>query len=193
MAELDGFEVVLGVCGGIAAYKAATLASKLVQAGCGVTVVMTRNARRFVGTMTFEALTGRAVATSMWKARSGKAIAHLSLSEQADLMVVAPATANMLGKLAGGVADDLLSSTLLGAGCPVVLAPAMNTQMWSHPATQRNVGWLREHGYELVGPGDGWQACRAVGPGRMSEAEEIYARVVARLTDGGARKSHRVT
>jgi phosphopantothenoylcysteine decarboxylase/phosphopantothenate--cysteine ligase len=160
------------VSGGIAAYKTAYLVSRLVQAGAGVTVAMTPSARRFVGRATFEGLTGREVATRLW---GGGDICHLKLSESADLIIVAPATANCLGKLAGGLADDLVSALLLGAACPVMLAPAMNQNMWRHPAVQRNVSWLREQGFHLVGPGSGWQACRTVGAGRMSEPEAILS------------------
>lgn len=187
---LSGYEVLVCVCGGIAAYKTAALVSQLVQHGCGVTVAMTRNARRFIGELTFQALTGRPVFSSPWRspgaAGAGAAagsgdIQHLRLSETADLIVVAPATANVIGKLASGIADDLVSSLLLGAACPVLLAPAMNTRMWAHFAVQRNLALLREHGYAIVGPESGWQACRAAGPGRMSEPETLLAAVRERL------------
>jgi phosphopantothenoylcysteine decarboxylase/phosphopantothenate--cysteine ligase len=180
-STLSGYEVLVCVTGGIAAYKTAALVSALVQQGAGVTVAMTRNARRFVGPVTFEALTGRPVASSMWRRRAAADIQHLTLSETTDLIVVAPATANIMGKLASGIADDLVSTLLLGAECPVVLAPAMNTRMWRHPAIQRNVAWLRENGYTLVGPEEGWQACGAVGPGRMSEPETLLAEMQKQL------------
>jgi phosphopantothenoylcysteine decarboxylase/phosphopantothenate--cysteine ligase len=153
----------------------AALASWLVQRECGVTVAMTRAARRFVGELTFRALTGRPVYTSLWGERGDGEIRHLRLTEAADLVVVAPATANILGKLAGGIADDLVSSLLLGAACPVLLAPAMNARMWQHPAVQRNLRLLREDGIRTIGPDAGWQACRAIGPGRMSEPDAIAA------------------
>ena len=180
-AALPGYEVLVCVTGGIAAYKTAALVSALVQQGCGVTVAMTRHARRFVGPTTFAALTGRPVGTSMWTGRHPGAIRHLALSELADLIVVAPATANIIGKLASGIADDLVSTLLLGADCPVMLAPAMNTRMWEHAATRRNVAFLRESGYTLVGPESGWQACGTVGPGRMSEPETLLAEISRRL------------
>ncbi len=180
---LHGFETLVCVCGGIAAYKTATLVSRLAQAGCGVTVAMTRSARRFIGRVTFEALSGRPVVTSMW--RGDGDIQHLKHSEQADLIVVAPATANVIGKLAGGISDDVVSALLLGAACPVMLAPAMNTHMWQHPAVRRNVNWLSEQGFDLVGPNTGWQACRAHGPGRMAEPEELFEAVRARLLSAG--------
>lgn len=173
--DLTGYECLLCVCGGIAAYKTAALASTLVQAGCGVTAAMTQAARRFVGVATFQGLTGRPVYSSLWRGGPDDSISHLRLSESADLIVVAPATANIIGKLAGGLADDLVSSLLLGADCPVLMAPAMNARMWAHGAVQRNVRALAELGVTLVGPSSGWQACRAVGPGRMSEPDEIMA------------------
>jgi len=159
----------------------AQLVSQLVQAGCGVTVAMTRHARHFVGPTTFRALTGRPVLTSLWPADESDAMPHLRPTEVADLVLVAPATANILGKLAHGIADDLVSTLLLAADGPVLLAPAMNARMWRHPAVQRNVAFLREHGYLLVGPQEGWLACGEVGPGRMSEPEELLAAVRSEL------------
>lgn len=184
---LCGYEALVCVCGGIAAYKTASLVSKLAQAGCGVTVAMTRSARRFIGRVTFEALSGRAVVGSMW--RGDGDIQHLKHSERSDLIVVAPATANVIGKLAGGISDDVVSALLLGAACPVMLAPAMNTHMWQHPAVQRNVNWLSEQGFDLVGPNNGWQACRAFGPGRMAEPEELFEAVRTRLLAQPARST----
>jgi len=179
--ELSGYELLVCVTGGIAAFKVAQLVSQLVQAGCGVTVAMTRHARRFVGPTTFRALTGRPVLTSLWPADESDAMPHLRPTEVADLVLVAPATANILGKLAHGIADDLVSTLLLAADGPVLLAPAMNARMWRHPAVQRNVAFLREHGYLLVGPQEGWLACGEVGPGRMSEPEELLAAVRSEL------------
>lgn len=178
---LSGYEIAVCVTGGIAAYKAAALVSALVQDGCGVTVAMTRNARRFVGPLTFRALTARPVLTSQWHTGDVSDIVHLRISETADLIVVAPATANCIGKLAGGIADDLVSSLLLGADCPVLLAPAMNTRMWNHAAVQRNVEFLRGAGVLMVGPEDGWLACRTVGAGRMSEPDKIAEAVRKQL------------
>ncbi len=186
---LDGYEVLVCVCGGIAAYKTAALVSTLVQRGAGVSVAMTRAARRFVGQTTFEALSGRPVLRSLWNRPDPARISHLAASEAADLIVVAPATANVIGKVCAGLADDIVSTLLLGAACPVLLAPAMNERMWQHPAVQRNVAWLRENGFAIVGPESGWQACRAVGPGRMSEPDAIYAAIrdalLARPPRGG--------
>ncbi len=181
LPPLRGYEVLLCVSGGIAAYKTATLASQLVQDGCGVVVAMTRNARRFVGPVTFQALTGRPVLRSQWRTADPGAMEHLRPSETADLIAVAPATANVIGKLAGGIADDLVSTLLLGADCPVLLAPAMNTRMWQHAAVQRNVTFLREHGFLLVGPEEGWLACGALGLGRMSEPETLLAAIREQL------------
>ncbi|MBW7904674.1 MAG: phosphopantothenoylcysteine decarboxylase [Phycisphaerae bacterium] len=185
---LDGYEVLLCVCGGIAAYKSAALASRLVQDGCGVTVAMTRAARHFVGPLTFRALTGRPVHASLFSPADGADIQHLRLSELADLIVVAPATASVMAKTAAGLADDLVSCLLIGADCPVLMAPAMNTRMWAHPAVQRNVAFLREMGVHMLGPESGWQACRAVGPGRMSEPERLAQTVRDMLLARPARR-----
>lgn len=178
---LSGYEVVVCVTGGIAAYKTAGLVSQLVQQRVGVTVAMTRSARRFVGPTTFRALTRRPVLTSLWRTHDHPAFGHLDPGEKADLIIVAPATANILGKLAGGIADDLVSTLLLGAACPVMVAPAMNTRMWQHPAVQRNVDFLRQTGVEIEGPDDGWLACGDVGPGRMVAPETLLQRATALL------------
>lgn len=185
VGPLCGYEVVVCVCGGIAAYKVATLVSRLVQRGCGVTVAMTRSARRFVGRATFVALSGRPVASSLWRVAD---IPHLATAQTADLVVVAPATANIIGKLAGGIADDLVSTLLIGAACPVMMAPAMNARMWQHPAVQHNAAVLSERGVIVVGPESGWQACREVGPGRMVEPEMLLERVEAQLKSAPPRQ-----
>lgn len=178
---LAGYETLVCVTGGIAAYKVCTLVSRLAQAGCGVTVAMSRNGQRFVGPTTFQALSGRPVLLSQWRGGHAGAMEHLAPTETADLVIVAPATANCIGKLAGGIADDLISTLLLGAACPVMLAPAMNTRMWQHPAVQRNVAFLRQSGVLLVGPESGWLACREVGAGRMSEPEVLLEAVTKQL------------
>ena len=177
--ELSGYEVLLCVCGGIACYKSADLASKLRHGGAGVSVAMTRSARRFIAPLTFQALTGRAVYTSLWQRSADFRSQHLSLTERADLMVIAPATANVMAKLAHGLADDLVSSLGLSAwdACPVLLAPAMNTRMWNAPPTQTNLARLRGMGCRVVGPCEGMLACRTVGPGRMSEPADILATI----------------
>ncbi len=169
-------EIVLGVTGGIAAYKAAMLASGLVQDGAGVTVIMTRNARKFVGTATFAALTGRPVATRSFDPRYPLG-AHIELAARADVVVVAPASADFLSKTAAGAADDLLTSLLLCAECPVLVAPAMNAAMWAKPSVQRNVDRLAADGLTIVPPGTGWLSCRQQGVGRMAEPAEIAAHI----------------
>lgn len=179
--RLDGYEVVVAVCGGVAAYKICTVVSRLVQAGAGVTVAMTRSARRFVGPLTFQSLTARRVFTSLWDAGHYHDPQHIRLTEAADLFLIAPATANIIGKIAAGIADDLVSTMVMSADCPVVLAPAMNTRMWENPIVQQNVSRLRQCGYHIVAPGRGWLACRTIGPGRMAEPETILEEVTARL------------
>lgn len=179
--ELTGYEVVVGVCGGIAAYKTAALVSALVQRGAGVTVAMTAAARHFVGPLTFEALTARQVFTSPWESTAYFDPQHIRLTEGADLMVIAPATANIIGKIAHGLADDLVSTMVMSAACPVLLAPAMNTRMWENPIVQENVKSLSAHGYKMVPPGEGWLACRTVGAGRMAEPDEILVRTIELL------------
>lgn len=166
-------EIVLGVSGGIAAFKAAALASLLVQRGAGVTAVLTANARRFIGTATFAALTGRPVASRSFDPATHPLGGHIELAARADLVVVAPASADILAKAAAGAADDLLSTLLLSAECPVLMAPAMNTAMWEKPAVQRNVTRLVDDGIGIVQPGSGWLSCRQRGAGRMAEPDEI--------------------
>ena len=177
---LQGREIVLGVTGGIAAYKAAALASALVQDGAGVTAVMTPHARRFVGPATFAALTGRPVACRSFDPRYPLG-AHIELAARADVVVVAPASADFLAKAAAGAADDLLSTLLLCAECPVLLAPAMNAAMWAKAAVQRNVRQLEADGLTIIQPGTGWLSCRQRGPGRMAEPDEIAAAVRSTL------------
>ncbi|MBM4013011.1 MAG: phosphopantothenoylcysteine decarboxylase [Planctomycetes bacterium] len=177
---LEGCEIVLGVSGGIAAYKAAVLASTLVQRGAGVTAVLTKNARRFVGPATFAALTGRPVAARSFDPAGFPLGAHIELAERADLVVVAPASADCLAKLAVGAADDLLTTLVLCAECPLLVAPAMNAAMWAKPAVQRNVDRLAADGVHVIPPGSGWLSCRTQGVGRMAEPAEIAA-VVERM------------
>ena len=186
--DLVGYEVLLAVCGGIAAYKVCEVASRLTQRGAGVTVAMTKAATRFVGPVTFQALTGRRVLTSMWHEHDGAGVPHISLTDAADLMLIAPATANIIGKIASGIADDLVSTLAASAALPVVLAPAMNERMWNSPIVQRNVAALTELGYVSVGPREGWLACRGVGPGRMAEPNEILDAVIPSLTAKPAKK-----
>jgi phosphopantothenoylcysteine decarboxylase/phosphopantothenate--cysteine ligase len=177
--ELQGKRVVLGVTGGIAAYKAAELVRLLGKQGAEVQVAMTDGAQHFVTTTTFQALSGRPVFTDQWDARMPNAMAHIDLSRQADLILVAPASADFLAKVAHGLADDLLTTMVLARDCPLLVAPAMNRQMWENPATQRNVGQLAADGIGLLGPASGEQACGETGAGRMLEPEEILEEVLA--------------
>jgi phosphopantothenoylcysteine decarboxylase/phosphopantothenate--cysteine ligase len=181
-----GKRFIVGVTGGIAAYKTAMVVSKLAQAGAEVTVAMTEAATHFVTPLTFQALSGRAVYTSAWEHIESKDPQHISLASAADLAIVAPCTMDCLAKLATGRTDDvvtLILSAIDRAKTPVLLAPSMNAVMWSQASTQRNVKTLVEDGFEIVGPEDGWQACRMVGTGRMSEPEVIL-RAAARRVAG---------
>lgn len=171
--------ILLGVTGGIAAYKAAELVRQFKKAGHEVQVVMTESATEFVGPVTFQALSGREVFTNMWDKQRGDTMAHISLTRWADVFVVAPATANFLAKLANGIADDLLSTLAAARECPLLVAPAMNKEMWANPANLRNIAQLKSDGVGILGPASGFQACGEVGEGRMLEAEEIALHVEA--------------
>jgi phosphopantothenoylcysteine decarboxylase/phosphopantothenate--cysteine ligase len=184
-ASLNGVELLVCVCGGIAAYKTAQVVSALVQRGAGVTVAMTEAATKFVGPLTFQALTGRAVLADLWTAGDATDVQHIRATDRARLVIVAPATANIIGKIAAGIADDLVSTLLMSASGTVLLAPAMNERMWRHPVVQSNVTRLAELGYEFIGPESGWQACRHVGVGRMSEPADIVARAIAIVEGSG--------
>jgi phosphopantothenoylcysteine decarboxylase/phosphopantothenate--cysteine ligase len=173
--DLAGYEVLVCVCGGIAAYKTAHVVSELVQRGAGVTAAMTRAARQFITPLTFESLTGRRVLTGLWNAPEPTDAQHIRTTARADLILVAPATANTLARFAHGLADDIVSTLVLSADSPVLLAPAMNERMWKSPITQANVSRLKEAGFQRVGPGVGWLACRTIGEGRMAEPGEIVA------------------
>lgn len=182
----DQKRVLVGVTGGIAAYKTATLVSRLAQAGASVTVAMTPGAVRFVQPLTFQALSGRPVYTSPWEHIEAHDPQHIALAESLDAAVVAPCSMDCMSRLATGRADDavtLILSAVDRTATPVLLAPAMNSTMWAQPATRRNLATLRDDGFATVGPGDGWQACRRVGPGRMAEPEEILA-ALAELLPG---------
>lgn len=174
-------EILLGVSGGVAAYKAAYLTSRLAQAGHGVTVVQTAAARRFVGEATFSALSGRPVYGESFDLSDHPLGPHIELARQADLLAVVPATANLLAKAAHGHADDLLSTLLLSFSGPVIYAPAMNTEMWEKPAVQRNVAQVREDGATFAEPGEGWLSCRQRGAGRMAEPDDIARLIEATL------------
>jgi phosphopantothenoylcysteine decarboxylase/phosphopantothenate--cysteine ligase len=185
----DGRRVVLGVSGGIASYKSCQLARRLTEAGARVDVVLTRGAAEFVGPATFEALTGRPVLTSLWE--PGRALAHVRLPQEADLIIVAPATAHLIARMAQGLADDVLTTMLLARTAPVLVAPAMNDEMYARPETQANLDRLRARGVALVGPEIGALAeGPAERPGRMSEPETILAHA-ARLLRGGGRLAGR--
>ena len=177
--DLQGKHLVLAVTGGVAAYKAAELCRLLVKEGATVQVVLTAAGARFVGAATFQALSGRPVFDDLWDTRVGNGMAHIELTRAADLVVVAPATADVMAKAANGLADDLLSTLLLASNKPVLFAPAMNREMWGHPATQRNVTRLRADGALISGPAAGEQACGEVGEGRMVEPEELLQDIVA--------------
>lgn len=180
---LAGYEVLLCVTGGIACYKSADLASKLVQAGAGVSVAMTEAACKFIAPLTFQALTRREVFTNLWQGGENFQSNHISLSERADLMVVAPGTADIIAKFACGIADDLISTTALAVTgqCPILIAPAMNTRMWEAPVTQENVQKLRGWNYEFAGPAEGNLACGTTGTGRMIEPAELLKTITTLL------------
>lgn len=181
-SNLGNLNILLGVSGGVAAYKAVDLASKLTAAGAKVNTVMTEDACQLIGPKSFEAVTCSATFTSLWDMPGEHKIGHISLIDWADIVVVAPATANIIGKIANGICDDLLSTTLC-ACWPLIksgatlLAPAMNTNMWNNPAVQRNVKTVKEMGFELIGPEEGPLACGAEGVGRMSEPQDILEEI----------------
>lgn len=173
-----GRTVVVGVTGGIACYKVATLVSRLAQSGGMVRVLMTDAATKFVGPLTFQSLSGHPVVTSIFESRDHHDSQHIGLAREADLMIIAPATADIIAKLAAGLCDDVvcLVATALRRTTPLLLAPAMNEQMWENPITQRNLTTIKSLlGWHTVGPESGWQACRTAGAGRMSEPEAILA------------------
>src|SRR5438093_3188458 len=171
--------VVLGLTGGIAAYKAAELTRLLVKEGIAVDVVMTAAAIQFIAPMTMQALSGHPVLTDLWDSGAANAMGHIELSRHADAIIVAPASADFIAKVAHGHADDLLSTLCLARDCALLVAPAMNRQMWANAATQRNVAQLKADGVEILGPASGDQACGEIGDGRMLEPEEILAALIA--------------
>ncbi|RAU92943.1 bifunctional phosphopantothenoylcysteine decarboxylase/phosphopantothenate--cysteine ligase CoaBC [Paenibacillus sp. YN15] len=183
---LKGKTVILGVCGGIAAYKAAALCSKLVQAGAKVRVVMTESAAKLVQPLTFQALSKYHVVVDAFEENDPSVITHVDMADSADLVIIAPATANIIGKMANGIADDMLSTTMLVTRAPVIIAPAMNVHMYDHPAVQANMRTLEQRGAYYVEPGVGLLACGYVGKGRLAEPEEIVAaaqQLLKRLAD----------
>ena len=179
MTDIKGKRIVLGLSGGIAAYKSAELTRLLTQAGAEVRVVMTASACRFITPVTMQALSGRPVHSDLWDSSIPNNMAHIELSRGCDAIVVAPASANLLAKLAHGLCDDLLSTLCLARECPLLVAPAMNLQMWDKPATRRNVKQLEADGIAILGPASGDQACGEIGMGRMLEAEELFEEIEA--------------
>jgi phosphopantothenoylcysteine decarboxylase/phosphopantothenate--cysteine ligase len=192
MNLLPGKRILLGVSGGIAAYKAAALSSRLVQGGALLDVVMTEAARQFITPLTFQALTQRSVYTDMFAIPAGENIPHIKLAKEADLLIIAPATANTLAKLAVGLADNLLTAVALATDAPLLLAPAMETGMWGHQATQANVATLVERGATIVGPATGHLASGRSGAGRMAEPDEIVEMAQVVLARGGVLAGRRV-
>ncbi|MCD4830671.1 MAG: hypothetical protein K8R02_02555 [Anaerohalosphaeraceae bacterium] len=177
-SKLKGVNILLAVTGGVAAYKAVDLASKLTSAGAVVNTIMTAGACRFVQPKSFEAVTARPVNTSLWDSTAGYEISHISAADTADIVVVAPATANIIAKVAGGICDDLVSTVLCACWQkPILFAPAMNDKMWSNPAVKWNTEALKNMGFEMVGPEKGRLACGTDGTGRMSEPVDILARI----------------
>lgn len=172
----DGREILIGISGGIAVYKVCTVVSRLAQAGAGVTVLMTKAATHFVQPLTFQALSGRPVYTSPWQHSEAHDPQHIAIADRCDVALVAPCTMDMMGKLVIGRTDDVVSLALSAidrSKTPVLLAPAMNDAMWNQASTQRNAAQLEQDNFGLVGPGNGWQACRHVGAGRMVEPEDL--------------------
>ena len=183
---LKGRELIVAVCGGIAAYKVADLVSQFVQAGAGVTVAMTPDAQKFITPLTFQALSGRPVRTGIFDMTDSSDPQHIALTERADLMLVAPATNHTIAKIAAGLTDDLVSLMVCAAACPVVFAPAMNHRMWENPIARQNVAKLSDLNYRFIGPEPGWLACRNVGVGRLTEPETIFSEVVRLLAEMSA-------
>lgn len=184
-ADLTGRRVLIGVTGGIAAYKTATVVSRLSQRGCDVHVAMTEAATKFVTPLTFEALSGNAVVTGVWGHNDPGDVQHVNLADRVDLALIAPCTMDCLARLAHGHTSDpitLILSAIDRAATPVLLSPSMNSVMLAQPSTQRNLAQLREDGYQILDAESGWQACRHVGPGRMPEAETLIEVVVEALS-----------
>lgn len=178
---LKGKSILLGVSGGIAVYKAVSLCSKLAQAGADVRVIMTESAVKFVAPLTFQTLSKHHVMTDTFEEKDPSVVSHIDLADHADLVVIAPATANILAKMALGIGDDMLSTTLLATTAPILAAPAMNVHMYEHPAVLNNMETLRERGVHFIEPGEGQLACGYVGKGRLAEPEQIYEAIVAML------------
>lgn len=178
---LSGKHILLGVTGSIAAYKTASLASMLKKLNADVHVIMTKNAEQFISPVTFEALTGNKVIDDTFDRDSGYHVAHIAMAAEADLVMIAPASANVIARLAGGIADDMLTSTMLACRAPVLVAPAMNTHMFEHPATQGSIARIRELGYRVIEPASGYLACGDTGRGKMPEPEELLDHILQEL------------
>jgi phosphopantothenoylcysteine decarboxylase/phosphopantothenate--cysteine ligase len=189
---LKGKRILLGVCGGIAAYKAAALCSKLVQAGAEVHVIMTISATKFIAPLTFQTLSRHHVIVDTFEEKDPSVVTHIDLADHADLIVIAPATANMIAKMAYGLGDDMLSTTLLAAEAPIFVAPAMNVHMYAHPTVEHNMNLLRSRGVRFIEPGEGQLACGYVGKGRLAEPEEIVAFMEANLNEKKPLKGKKV-
>lgn len=179
--------IAIGITGGIAAYKVAELVSRLAKKGFQIEVIMTEAATRLVAPLTFSTLSGNPVHSTMFQEKVGERVEHVSLAERADLIVVVPATANIIGKAANGIADDLLSTTIMAAQGPVIYFPAMNTMMWEHPAQQENVAKLRRFGFEVIDPDEGFLACGTTGKGRLGSIDMIETKIIDTLAalEGG--------
>src|SRR6185312_6274201 len=190
--SMQGKRILLGVTGGIAAYKAADLVRRLRERGAEVQVVMTAAAREFIGPITFQALSGRPVRAELWDEAAEAAMGHIELARWADLVLVAPASADFLARLAGGHANDLLATLCLATQAPIAVAPAMNRMMWANAATAANVATLRQRNVQVLGPGEGEQACGEVGEGRMLEPLEIADRIDMLLPRTGPLQGRRV-
>jgi phosphopantothenoylcysteine decarboxylase/phosphopantothenate--cysteine ligase len=176
--NLEGLDILLGVSGGVAAFKAVDVASKLTASGAKVHCIMTRSACKLIGPKSFEAVTGQAVFTKLWSHSTEYRISHINLAESADIVVLAPATANIIAKIANGICDDLLSTTMCACwNKPVLIAPAMNSNMWANPVVQRNIEILRDMKFEMIGPETGRLACGTEGVGRMTEPADIIAAI----------------
>lgn len=192
MQTLNGKHIILGISGGIAAYKSAYLLRLFIKAGAEVQVVITPNGRQFITPATLAALSGKPVVSEFFAANTGEWHSHVDLGLWSDLMVVAPATASTIGKMANGIADNMLITTYLSAKCPVMVAPAMDLDMWAHPSTQRNVAALQRDGVEIIQPGSGELASHLSGKGRMEEPEEILRRVVLHFSRRESLKGKRI-
>ena len=182
MSPLNNKEVLLGVTGGVAGYKSADLCSKLVQKGARVSVIMTESAHQFIGPTTFEALTRRPVNSAPFEANEHFQGEHIGLAQRADIVIVAPATAATIARIAHGMSDDLLSTTLLVTTAPIFVAPAMNCEMWAKPTVQRNVNQLKEDGLHIIAPEEGWLSCGQVGAGRMASPGSILTQLEAHFS-----------